>query len=210
MHADNGDSSDDSSTFWPGYVDAVTNLVLNLLFLLTILCVALFMFALQLGRSTIGPKVEAAKKTADKNVSAELMQKQVDENTALKQQLLRLNKLLLATVPAAKPDIGVEKVNYDADITVLFKDDAVSLNEVEYERLKEALKPVVARGKARLYVDVPKGFSEAKRMAFYRAMEVRNLMLIMKMPSKSVEVIIHEGKADANASLVKVYSQSGK
>ena len=47
-HEDN----DGSDIFWPGYVDATTNLILNLLFLLTILMVAVFMFALELGRSS--------------------------------------------------------------------------------------------------------------------------------------------------------------
>ena len=49
-HSDN----DGSDIFWPGYVDAVTNLVLNLLFLLTIMTVAVFMFALELGRASKG------------------------------------------------------------------------------------------------------------------------------------------------------------
>ena len=43
-------SDDGSDIFWPGYVDAVTNLVLNLLFLLTIMTVAVFMFAMELGK----------------------------------------------------------------------------------------------------------------------------------------------------------------
>ncbi len=47
-------SDDGSDIFWPGYVDAVTNLVLNLLFLLTIMTVAVFMFALELGRAKPG------------------------------------------------------------------------------------------------------------------------------------------------------------
>ena len=46
------DDNDGSDIFWPGYVDATTNLILNLLFLLTILIVAVFMFALELGRSS--------------------------------------------------------------------------------------------------------------------------------------------------------------
>ena len=44
--------NDGSDIFWPGYVDATTNLILNFLFLLTLLMVAVFMFALELGRST--------------------------------------------------------------------------------------------------------------------------------------------------------------
>ena len=35
--------NDGTSVFWPGYVDASTTLILNLLFLLIILIVAVFM-----------------------------------------------------------------------------------------------------------------------------------------------------------------------
>ena len=41
---------DGADIFWPGYVDAIANLVLNLLFMLTIMIVAVFMFALELSR----------------------------------------------------------------------------------------------------------------------------------------------------------------
>ncbi|MEI8363079.1 MAG: hypothetical protein WCG35_07650, partial [Betaproteobacteria bacterium] len=50
---------DGSDIFWPGYVDAVTNLVLNLLFMLTIMIVAVFMFALELSRHNDEAQVEA-------------------------------------------------------------------------------------------------------------------------------------------------------
>lgn len=46
MEAD--ENIDGSDIFWSGYVDAVTNLVLNLLFMLTISILAVFMFDLEL------------------------------------------------------------------------------------------------------------------------------------------------------------------
>ena len=54
MAGASSDNDDGSEIFWPGYVDATTNLILNLLFLLTILIVAVVMFALELGRA-VGP-----------------------------------------------------------------------------------------------------------------------------------------------------------
>lgn len=61
----------------------------------------------------------------------------------------------------------------DADVIVRFIDDAVTLKPDEIAKLRESLAPVVAKGGARLDVEVPKGFTEAKRMGFYRAMAVR-------------------------------------
>ncbi len=66
------------------------------------------------------------------------------------------------------------------------------------------MKPAVARGKSSIYVEVPAGFSAAKRMGFYRAMAVRNLLLEMDLPKENINVSVVEGKRNANASLVKV------
>lgn len=213
------DHSDGSDTFWPGYVDAVTNLVLNLLFLLTIMTVAVFMFALELGRASLGgagkTPVTATKPDTQKDKKAE-PEPNVDE---LKKQIAALQhelrvqqvktaqngKVIPATSAFPKPAKGLDTTfSSDAELVVRFTDEAVTLTPTELSQLREALKPIVARGKARLQVDVPKGFSEAKRMGFYRAMAVRNLLLEMKMPKDRIELAVREGKASANASLVRI------
>ena len=244
-------SSDGSDIFWPGYVDATTNLILNLLFLLTILIVAVFMFALELGRSSKvsveNPPLTATKPAekvlfkstpdtsediSDKPPTASIQEDgeflarsandAVKENIALKREIERLNKMLAqrnaekvyagglektsdATVSVPKPVKGLDKAQAnDFEITVLFKDEAIALTPEERAQLIETLKPVVERGKSTLYVEVPPGFSEAKRMGFYRAMAVRNLLIEMEMAKENINVSVVEGKSDANASLVKV------
>jgi len=224
--------SDGSDIFWPGYVDAVTNLVLNLLFLLTIMTVAVFMFALELGRASKGgsdkPTVASGKQNA-KTVSKKAIDP-VQENIALKREIQRLNMQLAQvskTVPVAppvqtgrqiqtvdvtskapKPLTGLDKtLATDFEILVRFTDDAVSFSPAERDRLRESLKPVVASGKTSIYVDVPAGFTEAKRMAFYRAMAVRNLLIEMKMPKERIDVSVREGKSSANSSIVRVRSR---
>ena len=42
--------SGENDSFWPGYVDAISNLVLSLLFVVAILTISVFMFAMELGR----------------------------------------------------------------------------------------------------------------------------------------------------------------
>lgn len=228
MAVERHSDSDGSDVFWPGYVDAVTNLVLNLLFLLTIMTVAVFMFALELGRASKGGSgstpVDARKK--DGSVVAKTAPDPVQENIALKREIQRLNQLLAergastanstqsapppgktieVTSVVQKPETGLHKaVSSDLDLVVRFKDDAIAFTPAEQERLREALKPIVASGKTNITVDVPTGFSEAKRMGFYRAMAVRNLLIEMKMPKDKIRVAVHEGKGNANASVVKV------
>ncbi len=216
------DHSDGSDTFWPGYVDAVTNLVLNLLFLLTIMTVAVFMFALELGRASLGgagtAPVAATKPDAHNNQKKEQeatvdeLKKQIadlQQELRLQQvkaaQTVPLSKVVPATSTVPKPIKGLDKTfSSDSEVIVRFTDEAVNLTQTELSQLREALKPIVKRGKARLIVEVPKGFSEAKRMGFYRAMAVRNLLLEMKVPKDRIELSIREGKAGANASIVRV------
>lgn len=219
-HSDN----DGSDTFWPGYVDAVTNLVLNLLFLLTIMTVAVFMFALELGRvskfKSENPPVASTK--LDTKVISKATTDPVTENIALKLEIQRLNKMLAQWVPenvqsggpiktadatsnVPKPQIGLDStLASDLEIIVRFSDEAIAFTPEERERLIETLKPVIARGKTSIYVEVPAGFSAAKRMGFYRAMAVRNLLLEMKLPKENINVSVIEGKSNANASLVKI------
>lgn len=212
-------SHDSSDTFWPGYVDAVTNLVLNLLFLLTIMTVAVFMFALELGRASLGGAGKtpvATTKSEAENTQKKSQEVNVDElkkQIAALQNELRIQqlkttqsgKVIPATSVFPKPSKGLETtINSDSELVVRFTDEAVTLNPTELSQLREALKPIVARGKARLTVEVPKGFSEAKRMGFYRAMAVRNLLLEMKIPKDRIELAVREGRASANAALVRV------
>jgi len=227
-HSDN----DGSDVFWPGYVDAVTNLVLNLLFLLTVMTVAVFMFALELGRATPGgpnkSKVVSTKK--DAKVASNAVPDPIKENIALKQEIQFL-KMKLSQQPSQKMQQGKAEglvkavdataiaapktpnrqdkmlISSDTDILVRFIDEAVAFKPAEHDRLREILKPIAAKGKAIIFVEVPTGFSEAKRMGFYRAMAVRNLLIEMKMPKDSIDVSVKEGNVNANASLVRVKSR---
>ena len=213
-------SNDGSDIFWPGYVDAVTNLVLNLLFLLTIMTVAVFMFALELGRASLGA---AGKSTvAATQTDPKTQTDPIKENAELKREIELLNKKLAqldpqkiraggplttvtATVAVAKPKKGLDKtLTTDTEVIVRFTDEAVTLNPAELKQLREALKIVVAGGKARIAVVVPSGFSEARRMGYYRAMAVRNLLLEMKLPKDRIDVSVTERKNGSNASLVRV------
>jgi hypothetical protein len=222
-HSDN----DGSDVFWPGYVDAVTNLVLNLLFLLTIMTVAVFMFALELGRASQGGpgKTPVVSTKQDAKVATKATPDAVKENIALKLEIQRLNmqlaqrvsksvqpggpaKTVDVTAGMPKPLSGLDKtLASDSEIIVRFTDEAIAFTPAEHDRLRESLKPIVASGKTGIYVEVPAGFSESKRMGFYRAMAVRNLLIEMKMPKDNITVSVREGKNNPNASLVRVRSR---
>jgi len=224
MAASRHDDADGSDIFWPGYVDATTNLILNLLFLLTILIVAVFMFALELGRSSKAvaekPKVEATAQAQP--LVAEQNSAVLKENETLKREIERLNKLLaaektrVAEIPAVKetvfatvsppePLLGLNRVlSDDFEVTVRFTDEAVDFSPSEKDRLLNSLLPLAEHGKAHISVAVPFGFSESKRLGFYRAMAVRNLLIELKVPKEKIQVTVAESKGSANASMVRV------
>lgn len=215
---------DGSNIFWPGYVDAVTNLVLNLLFLLTVMIVAVFMFALELGRASSGGpgKTTVASAKQDATVFSKATPDPVRENIELKREIERLNQQLAQRTPLkaspsrpketvdvtaalSTPANGFDKmVADDFEVVVRFKDEAVAFTPAEHDRLRDSLQPIIAAGKVTIHVDVPAGFSEAKRLGFYRAMAVRNLLLEMNLPKERITVAVRDGKKEGNASIVKV------
>jgi len=146
------------------------------------------------------------------------------ENIALKREIERLKKLLAEQdLPKApdhagkvvevkaktlKPASGLEKTYAgDFELVIRFKDEAIVFTPDEHDRLINALKPVLSRGQVGIYVEVPVGFSEAKRLGFYRALAVRNLLIEMKHPKDKIDVSVVEGKTSASASIVKVRAQ---
>ena len=227
MSIEASNEAESADIFWPGYVDAVTNLVLNLLFMLTIMIVAVFMFALELSRhkddkptpvveapvaqqqvASATPPVPPADIVKAKDVQIKSLQKQVDD---LKKQVLVKNefsgaqKVVIAKTPIPKPEKELEKsAPAGGGVVVNFQLDAVTLSTNEAETLRNSLCTIVSNGAARVEVVVPAGFSEAKRLGFYRAMAVRNQLIEMNVPAEKIDVSVREGKANADNSKVLV------
>jgi hypothetical protein len=250
------DEGDGSEIFWPGYVDATTNLILNLLFLLTILIVAVFMFALELGRTSklevqqtqqapidqqarviAGTTADSDEQTGVAEVDAPVagdkralelefpdsVQAELERrNLALQREVDRLNQLLaeqrqqveegggsaetaVATVVPPEPENGLDQtLSGDFEVVVRFKRDAIDFTGPEHDGLLESLRPLVEHGTAGIHVVVPGGFSEAKRMGFYRAMAVRNLLLEAGLSGENINVSVVEGDFDSDAAEVRV------
>lgn len=217
-------TNEGADVFWPGYVDAVTNLVLNLLFLLTIMTIAVFMFAMELGRqhvTTTAPRTETPPSTTESVApvasgsavllegEAEDLRKQVEE---LKKEVelaradsRRPQKIVVASSSLKAPEKSVDRADAGSGgLIIRYVADAVSLTPQEADKLRSSLSSIVSSGGAQVEVVVPAGFSEAKRLGFYRAMSVRNLLIEMKVPPDRIEVRVREGKASSDAALVRV------
>ncbi len=248
----------DGDNFWPGYVDAISNLVLNLLFVVSILTIAVFIFAIELGRkqsAKVGAQDEQKSVGAKAVESSPLKEKArlEEELNSLRQQVAALKEAKVASakvsVPAPAPapapvdneavapvaaaapatpknavtegkatpkvveatqklpeaEKDIEKIQYrGAAVVVDFNADAVALTKDEMQEARKALGGVAASGGARLEVAVNSSFSEARRLAFYRAMAVRNLLIEMGVPVARIDISIHEVKPGGDSTKVLV------
>ena len=273
---------DGSDIFWPGYVDAISNLVLNLLFVVAILTIAVFLFAIELGRKQ-GLKIGAVDK--DKGTPVKSIESKQDvEKKRLEDELSGMRKQVAslraaekaanaakeaaaamavkaaeaeaaaqaarpaeaenatAAPPAVAPENGaakppavapepqeksdgaaaktppkrvdatekqpaaekeIDRISYNgAAVVVVFHADSVTLTKDEQGVARKALGNVVASGGARIEVRVPGSFSEARRLAFYRSMAVRNLLIEMELPVEKIDMAIREVKAGGDSTKV--------
>lgn len=227
------ENTDSADVFWPGYVDAVTNLVLNLLFMLTIMIVAVFMFALELSRhknqipapivTTTNTELKLAGDTSEvftqnlkeKDEKIVALEQQVD---ALRKQVASKNlpvvnknnqepkqKIVIVKTPLTEADKGFgDSSSSGGGVVVHFLHEAVTLTESETAAVQKALAEIASRGGARIIVDVPAGFTEAKRLGYYRAMAVRNQLISLKVPAEKIDVSVREGLSSADNTKVLV------
>jgi hypothetical protein len=192
---------DTAGIFWPGYVDAISNLVLNLLFLLMIMTIGIFIYGLEMG-------IGASEKVTAPHDSVK-PQAQIQAKLDVKTQTETSPKGRQVIVPATLSRPARENGLNDAEnrrneVIVKFNEDAIALTEQENEKLRQALKMIVPQGKANVFCDFPAGFSEAKRLCYYRAMAVRNILIEMDVPSELIDVKLRRSGKEAKSSIVKV------
>lgn len=230
------DGSRDSDTFWPGYVDAISNLVLSLLFIVAILTIAVFMFAMELGRRQVILQHKTVEQTTRKVAAAGSRPPReatpAEQKAALEAQIRTLRqemkvlraasaklsarreneggartppKTLTASEKASAPEKVLQGIQpRPGGIVIVFAADAVALTSNEAGKAKEALGVIRDAGAASIEVLVPTGFSEVKRLAFYRAMAVRNLLIELGIASDRIEVGLTEVQSGGDSARVFV------
>ncbi len=238
--AGSSESNDASDIFWPGYVDAISNLAINLLFVIAVMCIVILSFVLE--ETTKGepqpgdaPVVsQLASEQASKDATAAMQQLQ-KENAQLKQQLQSLQQASTAasstsssgspqrsnvanntpkteTVNARQEVIKDEKgqssmntvgagliVNFDPKVVTLSSEESKDV----ITRL-EAFGPIKTT-RWQITVISPKGFSESARLAYYRAVAVRNALIQNGVPGEQINMrVVESAQAGADSARVTV------
>lgn len=256
------DSEDSADTFWPGYVDAISNLAINLLFVIAVMAIVVIGATLQLSDMTkrkdtatddgvavsavkvednkAGPGMAIEKKSVSTNQAASAdQQRLMEQEKTIKQQSDRIQQLQIqlqtAKATAAKltnqtseinlpPTDKVEELTAKKEVQasdgkntftsvaggviVYFNKDVIELTKEEMISLTDKIKtfgPLNASSKWHINVVVPKGFSEATRLGFYRANVVRNLLLQNGVKGENIDLkVLESERRDADSARVVV------
>ena len=225
-------TEDGSDILWPGYVDAVTNLAINLLFVIAIMSIVVLGATLQIAelskrRATEGDVITHTTAVgAETKTLAQLEARLTNTTEQLRaaEEKLRLvqEKIAHSVTPTnsqqAKPiDVaaqsapapragGVHEIDANA-LVVKFATESVVMGEGEIQQLLAKVDPLkVNHRRWNITVISPRGFSEASRTAYYRAHAVRNALLQGGIASTAIDLRILESTqsgADNTQVLVK-------
>jgi len=210
------DSDDMSEILWPGYVDAVTNLALNLLFVIAVMSIVIMAVTLQMSKITKqDEEVERQNKIEQTLQTVEGLKIQLQQSEAevrnLKTQLSAARQAASETQTrgsgvtatrtevvqaqaAARPenrDSVVEDVRQGA-IVVRFPVDGVALGEQDKQMLSQKLQGQDQTRAWEVRVIAQRGFSESLRLAFFRAQAVRSALIEMNIPAANIELRVLE------------------
>jgi outer membrane protein OmpA-like peptidoglycan-associated protein len=237
--AGSSESNDASDIFWPGYVDAISNLAINLLFVIAVMCIVILSFVLEettKGKPQPGdaPVVsQSASNQASKDATAAMQQLQ-KENAKLKQELQSLQQASAAASSGAsgspqrsnvvnntpktetvnarqevmKDEKGQSSMNtVGAGLIVNFDPKVVTLSPEEGKDVitrLDAFGPVKTT-RWQITVISPKGFSESARLAYYRAVAVRNVLIQNGVPGDQINMrVVESAQAGADSARVTV------
>ena len=224
--------SDDSDNYWPGYVDALTSMVQVLAFVMMMLAMAVFVLSQSVSKRAV--EAIAAAVNADvkpnsdmKQLTQAVMQKidilrgstSVDpaapapaaprqsESPSDEQKItgMRIN------APRAQPRTAPIEPKPDAPrITVEFDGGSYKIDEpaarsvsrfVDANGLAEKSKPILVNA----YAYTGEGaISEARRLAYYRAMMARKQLIDAKVRPENIKINVSDITDKAKAQIVEM------
>ncbi|WP_397392087.1 hypothetical protein [Polynucleobacter sp.] len=174
-----GSSGEDSSV-WQGYVAAVASLAQAMLFLMAVLVIALMQVSAEIDMSSNA----LMKKSKGEKPPAPAASKAA----APKKAEGALTQTKLAGEPSA-----LYKLIFSEKIVALSREESADLRRLIEERqggLKGGLWDIFA------ITDIAD--SEAKRLAYLRVVEVRNLLIQRGIPASSIQTSLKPGVGDAS------------
>ncbi len=169
--------------FWPGFVDALSNLVLTLVFVMVIFVLALFYLSAKVSQTKLEALCPATKaELAD--TQQELEETKLALQSALSQigQVKKQEEVKVKKARSIQLDkITTEAANSGASIVIRFPVGEAELDSEAIKTLDKVIVPLMASGQKikASYTSTPgpETYSEGKRLAFFRAVAIRNYLI---------------------------------
>lgn len=218
--------SDDSDNYWPGYVDALTSMVQVLAFVMMMLAMAVFV----LSQSVSKKAVEAIAAAVNADVKPNSDMKQLTQAVMDKVDSLRKS----TSSEPAKPEKGpaepdeqkiagsriasraqprtapIEPKSDAPRLAVEFDGGSYRLDEPRARSISTFVDQNSAADKARpiivnAYAYTGEGaISEARRLAYYRAMMARKQLIDAKVRAENIRINVNDIADRAKAQTVEV------
>lgn len=229
-------TAEEAENHWPGYVDALTTMVMILIFVMMILSVAFFSASANTSRAL----VERIAQTMGVNISQpsasgeEMADKLVDMlqherkkgntgtsaseapppafNTQAAETIVRSQATALADTSAGK--VRVEAA--DTSLTLLFQPRAVNVDEASLAEMDTFIKATRGLPQPVHYQLVAHAgtrggaLSDARRIAYYRAMFARQRLIAQGVATADIEVRVEDYAQEAQAEKLRILVRAAR
>ncbi|MCF6325822.1 MAG: hypothetical protein L3J21_00865 [Devosiaceae bacterium] len=242
--------AEEEENHWPGFVDALSTIVMVVTFLLIILGIVIFVISLQINdpvdrEDERSSGIQIAELEQELAEVTEVVTQQTEVIEERDQEILELTESAAKTsvvdagdaaqvqslIPVEEVEIVVTRVDANlttstlrseietaqAVMTVLFEDNAVEMDQISNEKALEFLEEndvITSEQKVRAisYYDGDSlSVSQAKRIAYYRLLSVRNALLSSGVDGDRISVSVRpgsdQGENKQNINRVKVFLQ---
>jgi|UniRef100_UPI000D3A8EAD hypothetical protein len=226
-----GSVSSREQNFWPGFVDALTNVVLVMVFVVVVFAIAMFGAMLKVSKVHVAKQVELQTKQQSEAVQVVAQQALVDVAQAraeaaaagerteqLRKENQRLSEALQRAAPQASGAAAAQRrvPQAMAPVAIFGRSPAI---DVSYalgvtsleKKLLDALDVAMGsfEGAARWEVSLQATMaeptpSEARRLAFYRLAVVRDHLVAKGVAPERISVVIQDARSSDDRSHVLI------
>lgn len=229
-------TAEEAENHWPGYVDALTTMVMILIFVMMILSVAFFSASANTSRAlveriaqTMGVSFNqpsaSGEEMADKLVDMLQHERRKGNtgtsaseapppafNTQASETVVRSQATALADTSAGK--VRVEAA--DTSLTLYFQPRAVNVDEGSLQELDTFFKatrnlPQPVNYKLFAHASSRGGaLSDARRIAYYRAMFARQKLIAQGVSANDIEVRVEDHTEEAQADKLRILVRAAR
>jgi Na+-transporting methylmalonyl-CoA/oxaloacetate decarboxylase gamma subunit len=209
---------------WPGYVDALTTMTMMLIFVMTILAVAIFGLSQNVSRSMVEKIAKAVKiENIDHNETtdrlAERVMAQIESQAGGNTMVAKADppaidgtqagQNFMSSQPAAT-NAPIEQAvvqKSTAFITVSFQKRATGIDPQTNEKIKSAMaegEHMKGSIELKAYAEKVGPVSDSRRIAFYRLLNVRTQLIAMGIPPDRIKAKIEDSLDKDTGDLVRI------